>query len=32
MKNTLEGYFRLKGLDEYPMEAHLTTRVNMAEP
>ena len=31
MKNTLEGYFRLKGLDEYPMEGHLTTRLNMAE-
>jgi AsmA protein len=31
LKNTLEGYFRLKGLKDFPIEARLATRINLAE-
>jgi len=31
MKNNIEGYFRLKGLKEMPVEAHISTRLNLAE-
>jgi AsmA protein len=31
MKNNIEGYFRLKGLEDYPIEGHLSTRMNLAE-
>ena len=31
MKNNIEGYFRLKGLQDYPIEGHLSTRMNLAE-
>ncbi len=31
MKNNLEGYFRLKGLKEFSVEGHISTRINLAE-
>ncbi len=31
MKNKIEGYFRLRGLKDFPVESHFTTRMNMAE-
>lgn len=31
LDNQLEGYFRLKGLTNLPMEAHLFTRLNLGE-
>jgi AsmA protein len=31
MKNKIEGYFRLKGLEDLPVDAHLSTRINLAE-
>jgi AsmA protein len=31
MKNTIEGFFRVNGLRDLPLEGHLVTRVNLAE-
>ena len=31
LKNKIEGYFRLKGLDEFPVDCRLSTDVNLAE-
>ena len=31
MKNEIEGYFRLKGLQDFPVDAHIATNVNLAE-
>jgi AsmA protein len=31
LKNKIEGYFRLKGLDEFPLECQLHTSLNLAE-
>jgi AsmA protein len=31
MKNNIEGYFRLNGLEDYPVEGHLSTKINLAE-
>ncbi len=31
LKNKIEGYFRLTGVDEFPVESHLSTRMNLAE-
>ena len=31
LKNRIEGFFRLKGLQDLPVEAHLATSVNLAD-
>lgn len=31
MKNRIEGYFRLNGLIDYPVEGHLSTNLDLAE-
>ncbi|MGA2824032.1 MAG: AsmA-like C-terminal region-containing protein, partial [Bacteroidales bacterium] len=31
MKNNIEGYIRLKGLEDFPVECHFSTRMNLAE-
>jgi AsmA protein len=31
MKNNIEGYFRLKGLEDYPIEGYLSTSINLGE-
>ena len=31
LKNKIEGYLRLNGLEDLPVDAHLTTRVNLSE-
>jgi AsmA protein len=31
LKNKIEGYMRLKGLEDLPVDAHLVTRINLAE-
>jgi AsmA protein len=31
LKNNIEGYFRLHGLTDYPIESHVVTRVDLAE-
>jgi len=31
LNNKIEGYFKLKGWDEFPMESHLSTTLNLAE-
>jgi len=31
LKNRIEGYFRLKGLEDLPVESHLSTSLNLAE-
>jgi AsmA protein len=31
LKNHIEGYFRLNGLKDFPVESHITTKMNLAE-
>lgn len=31
MKNRIEGYFRLLGFEDFPVDCHLSTRMNLAE-
>ncbi|MEI6062367.1 MAG: AsmA family protein [Bacteroidota bacterium] len=31
LKNKIEGYFRLKGFDDMPVESHFSTSINLAE-